>query len=166
MVESQGPSRPRPMKLGLGLGPWALGLYPAARAPTRQSPRAVFRLAERPEQQAAANAVVPVDSSAAAAAADDHPRPRNAHQDEGSGPSARFRARCSRRSARFPAARPRGGAPVRVAGTQWRPCRRAARGPTTGAATPATSRSMVILPDPFGPRIPTSSFTATSIDTP
>src|SRR4051794_9396977 len=38
--------------------------------------------------------------------------------------------------------------------------------PLDGRSSPASTRSSVVLPDPFGPRMPTNPFAGTSIVTP
>ena len=92
-------------------------------------------------------------------------RPRTRRGADGV-PSARSRSRGTRTRARFPAARPRSAAPLPAATADRAADRRAARGRTSGRRVPLSSRSSVVLPEPFGPRMPTSAPSARRTVTP
>ena len=91
-------------------------------------------------------------------------RPRT-HPGAGSGPSARARAPCSRRPDACSAAPSRCAGRPRAAAIAPSARRRAAPIRRVGASTPASSLSSVVLPDPFGPRMPTRAPDATSSET-
>ena len=69
----------------------------------------------------------------------------------GSVPSARSRARCTRRRGGFPGGRRPDAAPARASGSTVRLRPRQRHRACAGWSRPASRRSSVVLPEPFGP---------------